>query len=93
MGPLPESSAIYHDRSPIFLADSIKDALAVFQGDEDVVVPRNQADSLVEILKKNGVPHFYEVYPGEGHGWRGSHTIERFYASLQKFLIQYVIYG
>lgn len=93
LGPLPESSAIYHDRSPIFLADSIKDALAVFQGDEDVVVPRNQADSLVEILKKNGVPHFYEVYPGEGHGWRGSHTIERFYASLQKFLIQYVIYG
>jgi dipeptidyl aminopeptidase/acylaminoacyl peptidase len=93
LGPLPDASAIYHDRSPIFLADSIKDALAIFQGDEDVVVPRNQADSLVEILRKNGVPHFYEVYPGEGHGWRGAQTIERFYTSLQKFLVQYVIYG
>lgn len=93
LGPLPQARTIYHDRSPIFHAKAIRDALAVFQGDEDVVVPRNQADTLVEILQQNGVPHIYEVYPGEGHGWRGAETIERFYTSLYHFLVQYVIYG
>lgn len=93
LGPLPEASQVYYDRSPIYHADKIQDALAVFQGEEDVVVPRNQADTLVEVLRRRGVPHFYEVYPGEGHGWRRTETIEKFYQSLHRFLVQYVIYG
>ncbi len=93
LGPLPEASEVYHDRSPIYYAEKIQDALAVFQGEEDVVVPRNQADSLVKILERRGVPHFYEVYPGEGHGWRKAETIETFYQSLHRFLVQHVIYG
>lgn len=93
LGPLPEASHVYHERSPIYHAEKIQDAMAIFQGEDDVVVPRNQADSLVKILERRGIPHFYEVYPGEGHGWRKAETIERFYESLQKFLVQYVIYG
>lgn len=93
LGPLPAARDVYYDRSPISHATKIQDALAVFQGEEDVVVPRNQADTLVDVLKSRGVPHFYEVYPGEGHGWRRAETIEKFYQSLHRFLIQYVIYG
>lgn len=93
LGPLPEAAAVYRERSPIFFADRIKDPLAVFQGEEDVVVPRAQSDELVEALRKRGVPHEYHLYPGEGHGFRKSETIEHFYKTVEKFLRQYVIFA
>ena len=70
LGPLPQASRIYRERSPLYHADRIKRPLAIFQGDIDRVVPRQQSDSIVEALKQNGTPHVYHVYEGEGHGWR-----------------------
>jgi len=35
----------------------------------------------------------YHVYPGEGHGFRKSETIEHFYNEVEKFLRQYVIFS
>jgi dipeptidyl aminopeptidase/acylaminoacyl peptidase len=35
----------------------------------------------------------YHVYEGEGHGWRKTETIERFYESLDAFLRQYVVFA
>ena len=93
LGPLPEASAVYRERSPIFFADRIRDPMAIFQGEEDVVVPRAQSDELVEALRKQGVPHEYHLYPGEGHGFRKSETIEHFYKTVEKFLRQYVIFA
>ena len=58
-----------------------------------MVVPQNQSDEIVRALQKNGVPHEYHLYPGEGHGFRKTETIERFYISLEKFLRTYVIFG
>ncbi|NJL32958.1 MAG: S9 family peptidase, partial [Chloroflexaceae bacterium] len=78
LGPLPAANAIYRERSPIFHAHLIKDPLAIFQGDEDTVVPRSQSDRIVAALKRSGVPHEYHVYAGEGHGWRKPETIEHF---------------
>ncbi len=93
IGPLPEEAARYRERSPIFTADRIVDPIAVFQGEVDVVVPKNQADTVVESLRRRGVPHEYHVYAGEGHGWRRSDTIEAFYRSVDAFLRQYVIFA
>lgn len=93
IGPLPEASAVYRERSPIFAADRIVDPIAVYQGEEDVVVPRNQADTIVESLERRGVPYIYEVYPGEGHGWRKAETVEAFYRSVEAFLRQWVIFA
>lgn len=90
IGPLPETAARYRERSPIFHVDRIVDPIAVFQGADDPVVPPNQAETIVENLRTRGVPHLYCVYPGEGHGWRGSHTIEAFWTSVETFLRQYV---
>jgi dipeptidyl aminopeptidase/acylaminoacyl peptidase len=70
----------------------IQDALAVFQGEDDVVVPRNQSDKLVDVLRQKGVPHIYHVYPGEGHGFRKTETITHFYDAVDKFLKQNVIF-
>ena len=93
VGPLPESAARYRERSPIFHAERIVDPIAVFQGADDPVVPPNQAETIVESLRRRGVPHVYEVYPGEGHGWRRADTIARFWTSVEAFLRQYVEYA
>lgn len=90
IGPLPETAARYRERSPIFHVDRIVDPIAVFQGADDPVVPPNQAETIVENLRRRGVPHVYHVYPGEGHGWRGARTIESFWTSVEAFVRQYV---
>lgn len=92
VGPLPEASAIYRERSPLFHAEQIRDPIAIFQGDKDISVPRSQSDAIVAALKRSGVPHEYHVYEGEGHGWRKSETIERFYQAVDDFLRQYVLF-
>lgn len=93
LGPLPEAAARYRDRSPLFHAERIVDPIAVFQGDIDRVVPRNQSDAIVASLRARGVPHEYQVYEGEGHGWRKSETIEHYYAACERFLRQYVVFS
>jgi dipeptidyl aminopeptidase/acylaminoacyl peptidase len=93
LGPLPEAASIYRERSPIFFIDQIKDPIAIFQGEEDIVVPRNQSDEVAASLQRRGVPHVYHVYPGEGHGFRKAETIEHFYQAVERFLRQYVIYS
>lgn len=93
VGPLPEAAHLYRERSAIFHADKIQDPLAVFQGDIDRVVPREQSDSIVESLRRRGIPHEYHLYPGEGHGWRKSETVEQFYTAVIRFLRQYVIFS
>lgn len=93
LGPLPEASAVYRERSPLFHAERLRDPIAVFQGDEDQVVPRAQSDAIVESLRRRGVPHVYQVYAGEGHGWRKNETIEAFYRAIDAFLRQYVLFA
>ena len=92
LGALPEASALYFERSPQFHAEKIQDPIAIYQGEEDKVVPRAQSDSIVAILKQRGIPHEYHLYPGEGHGFRKSETIEHFYQSVENFLKLHVIY-
>ena len=75
VGPLPEAAERYQAWSPIYHADQIRDALAIFQGDSDRVVPPNQSEEIVAILRQRGVPHIYRLYPGEGHCFRKNETI------------------
>lgn len=93
IGPLPEFAEAYRARSPLPLADRIQVPLALFQGDCDKVVPRDQSDRLAASLAERGVPHIYTVFPGEGHGWRLSETISAYYAQVEKFLERYVVAG
>lgn len=93
LGPLPEAADLYRERSPVFHAERIKDPIAVFQGDSDQVVPPSQSEEIVASLRARGVPHEYHLYEGEGHGWRKTETIERFYTSLDRFLRQYVVFA
>lgn len=92
LGPLPEASDLYRERSPIFHTDAIQDALLIFQGADDKVVPKNQSDTLVASLRSRGVPHEYHVYEGEGHGFRKQETLTHYYETVLKFLGRYVLY-
>ncbi|HEY61850.1 MAG TPA: S9 family peptidase [Anaerolineae bacterium] len=92
IGSLPDAADIYRERSPVFFADRIRDAIIFFQGEDDKVVPKNQSDTIVEAIRRNGVPCEYHIYPGEGHGFRKSETIEHFYHTILRFLEQYVVY-
>jgi dipeptidyl aminopeptidase/acylaminoacyl peptidase len=93
LGSLPEAIEIYRERSPIFFVDKIQDPVIIFQGEEDKVVPQNQSDEIVAALRRSGVPHEYHLYPGEGHGFRNTETIEKFYTTLEKFLKRYVVFS
>ncbi len=93
LGPLPQAAEIYRQRSPIFFVDKISDPIIIFQGEEDMVVPRAQSDEVVASLSRRSVPCEYHLYPGEGHGFRKTETIEHMYTAIDKFLRQYVIFS
>jgi dipeptidyl aminopeptidase/acylaminoacyl peptidase len=93
LGPLPKAADLYRERSPEFYCDRISDPIAIFQGEIDTVVPRSQSDRVVASLQRRGVPHEYHLYPGEGHGFRKTETIEAFFKAVENFLKQHVVFA
>jgi dipeptidyl aminopeptidase/acylaminoacyl peptidase len=49
----------------------------MLQGTEDVIVPINQSDMMVEKIRANGGKVEYIVFEGEGHGFRKADSIRR----------------
>jgi len=49
----------------------------LFQGDEDEVVPVNQAIVIFEAVKNKGLPVGMEIFKGEQHGFRKAENIRR----------------
>lgn len=92
LGPLPEAAPLYRQRSPVYHAAAIRRPLAIFQGRDDKVVPPSQAEAIVHALKRHGIPHVYHVYDGEGHGFRRAETVMHFYAALEGFLREHVLF-
>ena len=93
VGKLPEAAEKYHAWSPVFHAEKIRDAVAIFQSSDDKVVPVEQSESIVNLLRANKVPHEYKLYEGEGHGFRKKVNLIDFYESIDRFLKQYVIFS
>jgi dipeptidyl aminopeptidase/acylaminoacyl peptidase len=92
VAPYPEQVQVFRDRSPVHHSDGITAPLLVLQGTDDHVVPQAQADDMVAALARNGVPHAYLLFEGEGHGFvdeanqRRSHEAEMsFYAQVLGF--------
>lgn len=92
IGPYPERRDIYLERSPLHHADRISAPIIFFQGLEDKVVPPNQAEMLVEALRKKKITVAYVPFAGEQHGFRKAETVKRaldgelyFYSQVLKF--------
>ena len=77
VGPYPERSDLYEERSPLSARDGFSCPVIFFQGAEDRIVPPNQAESMVEALRAKGVPVAYLLFPGEQHGFRRAENIVR----------------
>jgi dipeptidyl aminopeptidase/acylaminoacyl peptidase len=77
IGPYPKRRDLYIERSPLHFADQLSCPVIFFQGLEDKVVPPNQAEMMVEALRKKGVPVAYVAFEGEQHGFRRAENIKR----------------
>jgi dipeptidyl aminopeptidase/acylaminoacyl peptidase len=89
IAPLAGNEQLYRERSPLYHAESLDRPVIFFQGDEDKVVPPSQTETMVEALRRKGVPVSYILFSGEQHGFRKGPNIMRaldaelyFYAGL-----------
>ncbi len=69
LGNPDENRKIYEADSPITYIRSEKAPLLVLQGDNDPRVPKEEAQQVVEILRKEGRVVDVHYYPNEGHGF------------------------
>lgn len=74
VGPWPEAAATYRERSPLYALDSLHAPVLLLQGEDDAVVPPNQARELAAAIKERGGDVELVLYPGEGHGFRLAST-------------------
>ncbi|MGD0212472.1 MAG: S9 family peptidase [Terriglobales bacterium] len=69
MGDLVKNKALYEDRSPINFVDRIKAPLYLLAGGNDPRCPKEEAQQVVDAVKKRGGVIEYKVYENEGHGF------------------------
>ena len=69
LGDPEKDRAIYEADSPIKYIGDEKTPLLVLQGTNDIRVPKEEAEQVVEILKKNGRTVDAHYYEAEGHGF------------------------
>jgi dipeptidyl aminopeptidase/acylaminoacyl peptidase len=77
IGPYPARKDLYEARSPIKHTDRLQCPVIFFQGLEDKIVPPNQAEMMVDALRKKGLPVAYVPFEGEQHGFRRAENIKR----------------
>lgn len=77
VGPYPQQRERYKARSPINHVNRLSQPVIFFQGGKDNIVPKEQAESMVNALKTNGLPVGYFLFAEEGHGFRQDDNIRR----------------
>jgi dipeptidyl aminopeptidase/acylaminoacyl peptidase len=60
----------------------------VEQGEEDRVVPPQEAERIVDALFERRVPYCYILFPGEDHGFRSRDAIIKSFSSELSFYAQ-----
>jgi dipeptidyl aminopeptidase/acylaminoacyl peptidase len=88
VGPWPEAADLHRARSPIHSVGLVATPILLLQGADDVVVPPDQAEVMVEALEAAGLPYAYLLFDGEGHGFRKAETIRRCYEAELSFYAQ-----
>lgn len=77
IAPYPQRADLYRARSPIHVVERLSCPVIFFHGREDLAVPVNQAETMVEAMRRLGLRADLLVFDGEQHGFRKSETIER----------------
>jgi len=69
LGDPEQNHKFYVEDSPITFIRDVKAPLLVLQGDNDPRVPKEEAQQIVDILKKQGRVVEVQYYANEGHGF------------------------
>ncbi|MGZ6142792.1 MAG: prolyl oligopeptidase family serine peptidase, partial [Myxococcales bacterium] len=69
LGDPVKDRAVYEAASPIKYLREAKAPLLVLQGDNDIRVPKEEAEQVVSVLKQQGGTFEAKYYPNEGHGF------------------------
>jgi dipeptidyl aminopeptidase/acylaminoacyl peptidase len=69
LGDPVKDRKVYEDASPIKYFQNAKAPLLVLQGENDIRDPKEEADQVVDTLRKYGKTVDAHYYPGEGHGF------------------------
>ncbi|MCH9617142.1 MAG: hypothetical protein SP1CHLAM9_04500 [Chlamydiia bacterium] len=69
IGEYPKEKDLYNERSPLFHTEKMKKPILLLQGDQDKVVPVEQAEKMYHALLNKGIPTAYLLFQGEGHGF------------------------
>jgi dipeptidyl aminopeptidase/acylaminoacyl peptidase len=77
IGPYPQRADLYRERSPIHHTQKLSCPVIFFQGLEDEVVPKEQAETMFAALREKGLPVAYVPFEGEQHGFRRAENIRR----------------
>lgn len=75
IGRYPEDEHVYRQRAPLNHVDSLSCPVLLLQGDEDPIVPPNQAEKFRDAMAAKGIPHAYLLFAGEQHGFRKAENI------------------
>ena len=76
IGAYPAEKATYDARSAIYNVGGLSCPILLLQGDEDKVVPPNQAETMHAAMLAKGLPCALKIYEGEQHGFRKAENIE-----------------
>jgi dipeptidyl aminopeptidase/acylaminoacyl peptidase len=87
IGPLPESRALYEERSPVSRAPAMAGSVLLLQGTEDAVVPPAQAERMRDALVAAGTHCDLRFFEGEGHGFRRADTLTACLAAELEFYL------
>jgi dipeptidyl aminopeptidase/acylaminoacyl peptidase len=88
IGPYPERADLYRARSPVHFVEQLERPLLLLQGLDDKVVLPSQAEAMVEVLERKGIPYAYLAFEGEGHGFRRRENIKRSLEATLSFVGQ-----
>ena len=69
LGDPVKDKAVYEATSPIKYIRNERATLLILQGENDIRVPREEAEQVYDILKKEGRTIDVHFYPAEGHGF------------------------
>lgn len=93
IGPYPDCSHRYDQRSPVHHAEEIRAPVFLVQGAEDIIVPPNQAEMMISSFERADTAYAYLLLEGEGHGLRKGKNIRlaleselRFYSIVFGFV-------
>lgn len=79
--------AIAKEISPINSVSSDDPPVIIVHGDKDMLVPKQQSESIIEKFKEVNVPNSFIIKEGGGHGWKDMETEEKIFVDwFNKYL-------